>query len=294
MVALKISIVVPSFNQVRWLRGCIESILSQNYANLELIVMDGGSTDGSVEIIESYADRISYWQSQPDGGQYCAIEDGLNRATGEVLGWLNADDLYLPWTLRTIASVFSQLPEVEWLTSNSPMITSAGGIAFAGGICRVVSKDAFLDGLYVPGASNSLGVIVQEGTFWRRSLWERTMPRFTTVAPLAGDFELWSRFFKTADIHNLALPLAAMTRHREQRSNAAENYREEAKRVLCDCRKEEWRSPWRAGLARFGFPRRTLRGLTRRICAYQVNAVEPVYDSQGYFERWRIKTLAVW
>lgn len=288
-----ISIVVPSFNQGRWLRVCLESILSQNYSDIELIVMDGGSTDGSVDIIQTYEDRIAYWQSEPDGGQYRAIEEGLNRATGEIFAWLNADDLYLPWTLRTVASVFGQLPEVEWLTSNFPLMVDSDGVIYSGGICRVVSKDAFLDGLYIPGDPGSLGVIVQEGTFWRRSLWERTIPRFTLAAPLAGDFELWRGFFETADIYNLAMPLAAMTRHFDQRSNQAATYREQAEGVLSVEGRKKYQN-LRARIARHFFPRRLVRPLARRVCAYPVKVVEPELGSQGYLSNWRVRTLDLW
>jgi glycosyltransferase involved in cell wall biosynthesis len=90
----KVSIVMPSFNQVQFIERSILSVLNQSYPNVELIVMDGGSTDGSVEIIKQYQDRISYWESEPDRGQAHAINKGLAIATGEWVGWQNSDDLF--------------------------------------------------------------------------------------------------------------------------------------------------------------------------------------------------------
>ena len=102
-----ISIVTPSFNQARFLERTIRSVLDQEYPRLEYIVMDGGSTDGSLEIIERHADRLAYWTSGPDGGQAAAINTGWRRATGEVVAWLNSDDFYLPGSLLEIGEAFA-------------------------------------------------------------------------------------------------------------------------------------------------------------------------------------------
>lgn len=94
-----LSVIVPSFNQAQYLEETLLSILDQNYPGLELIVIDGGSTDGSVDIIKKYADRMAYWVSEPDRGQSHAINKGFAKATGEWIAWMNSDDCYLPGTL---------------------------------------------------------------------------------------------------------------------------------------------------------------------------------------------------
>jgi glycosyltransferase involved in cell wall biosynthesis len=105
------TIVTPSFNQGRFLERTIRSVLEQGYPNLEYIVMDGGSTDDSVEIIERYADRLAYWASGPDGGQSAAINSGWRMAHGEIIAWQNSDDVYLPGALHAAGRAFLEHAE---------------------------------------------------------------------------------------------------------------------------------------------------------------------------------------
>ena len=112
----RISVITPSYNQGEYLEATLRSVLDQDYEELEYVVIDGGSTDGSVQIIERYASRLAYWVSEPDRGHAHALNKGFERATGDILCWINSSDMYYPWTLRTVAEVFTQLPGVEWIT----------------------------------------------------------------------------------------------------------------------------------------------------------------------------------
>jgi glycosyltransferase involved in cell wall biosynthesis len=114
---LKFSIVTPSYNQGRFLETCIRSVLDQEYPDLEYFVMDGGSADGSLEIIKRYADRLTGWRSRPDGGHKDAVQDGFDCSTGEIMGWLNSDDKHAPWALAAADAVFRQFPDVQWITA---------------------------------------------------------------------------------------------------------------------------------------------------------------------------------
>lgn len=112
----RISIVIPSYNQGRFIADAIESVLGQNYGDLELIVMDGGSTDQTVEVLRRYDDRLTDWVSEPDGGQSDAINRGLARTTGDVLGWLCCDDILTDGALATVGRYFAEHADCQWLT----------------------------------------------------------------------------------------------------------------------------------------------------------------------------------
>src|SRR5882757_342896 len=111
----RISIITPSYNQAAYIEQTICSVLGQGYSNLEYIIIDGGSTDGSVDIIRKYENRLAYWVSEKDRGQTHAINKGLERATGEIIGYLNSDDYYLDGALAGIADVFGRHPDLDLL-----------------------------------------------------------------------------------------------------------------------------------------------------------------------------------
>lgn len=117
----KISIVTPSFQQAQYLEQTILSVLGQNYQPLEFIVIDGGSTDGSVDVIRKYEHRISYWVSEKDRGQAHAINKGLAQATGDIVAYLNSDDLYLPEAFSKVVQYFREHPECDWLCGDTIM-----------------------------------------------------------------------------------------------------------------------------------------------------------------------------
>lgn len=122
----KITIITPSFNQGQFLEETILSVLNQNYPNLEYMVIDGGSTDNSVDIIKKYSSRLSYWISEKDKGQSDAINKGLKHATGDIFNWLNSDDYYEPGTLKKIAEAFMSDENITCVTARERRITADG------------------------------------------------------------------------------------------------------------------------------------------------------------------------
>lgn len=108
---LVVSIITPSFNQAQFLEEAILSVFNQDYPHVEYIIIDGGSTDGSIDIIRKYERRLKYWVSEPDSGQSEAINKGWNKSTGDIIAWLNSDDTYCPGALRAVAEVFEKNPE---------------------------------------------------------------------------------------------------------------------------------------------------------------------------------------
>ena len=124
----KISIVVPSFNQGEFLGECLRSIIDQQYPALELIVIDGGSTDASVSIIESVSEQLDYWVSEPDGGQSAAINKGFGKASGQLVAWLNSDDYYLPGTLEAVARAYEANPEAPFYFGDGLRVDRSGSV----------------------------------------------------------------------------------------------------------------------------------------------------------------------
>lgn len=218
-----ISVVIPSYNYARYLTDCLESILSQGYPELELIVLDGGSTDGTVDILRRYRDRIAFWRSAPDGGNYAAIEEGLNRASGDILTWLNADDMFHPGALNLIARVFAANPEVEWLTGRPNSFDEGGRQKHLLSFLPMNSRAKYL-------ANEEL--IQQEGTFWRRALWLRSGAFIDRSLTLAADLELWARFFRSARLFTVDALVAGFRDHPQQKSKDKVGYTAEADRVL--------------------------------------------------------------
>jgi hypothetical protein len=215
----RISVITPSLNQGAFLEEAILSVLNQNYPNLEYIVVDGGSTDGSIEIIKRYAHRLTWWVSEPDDGHYNAINKGFARTTGEIMAWLNSDDKYLPWTLSTVADVLSTLPQVEWVTSLFHMFWDEQGRAVQCEAHPGFSRELILRGGTLLGSGwPSWAFIQQESTFWRRSLWTRVGSQIDTQWSLAGDFDLWMRFAREAEVYSVPLPLAGFRRHAQQKT----------------------------------------------------------------------------
>jgi glycosyltransferase involved in cell wall biosynthesis len=122
---IRISVIIPSFNQGQFIEETLRSVIDQNYPALELLVIDGGSTDGTVEILRKYSDRITFWESTPDRGQSHAINKGLARATGDVWSYLNSDDLLCEGALGRVADCFAD-PSIDWLAAVSSTFDEVG------------------------------------------------------------------------------------------------------------------------------------------------------------------------
>lgn len=212
----RFSIVTPSFNQGEFLEETICSVLDQAYPDLEYVVMDGGSSDNSVEVIQRYAGHLTYWTSGKDSGHYDAIVKGFAYTSGDVMAWINSDDKYTPWAFSVVAEIFATFPHIEWLTTAYPLVWDRHGRAVECSYRGGFDRRAFMRGANLPqGRWHGGAFIQQESTFWRRSLWERAGATIDN-STIAGDFELWARFFGHAALHTVKAPLAGFRVHGDQ------------------------------------------------------------------------------
>jgi glycosyltransferase involved in cell wall biosynthesis len=210
-VSLSISLVTPNYNYGRTLARTLDSVLAQNYPALDYLVLDDGSTDDSVEILRRRRGAFR-WDRHANRGQYPTINRGFAETTGEIMGWINSDDILLPWTLQTVAEIFTAFPEVEWITG-APAVIQNDAIHEVGPT-RPFAQTALRLGCYGGG---SWGVVQQESTFWRRRLWERAGPLREDLR-FAADFELWTRFARHAELAASATVLGGFTIHANNRS----------------------------------------------------------------------------
>lgn len=209
---LKISIVTACYNHASFVGETIESILSQNYPNLEYIVIDDGSTDGSWEVIQRYCSRLSHCE-RLEGYRdtpVVALNHGFEKTTGEIMLYLNSDDILLPKSLFVIAKIFQEHPDVEWLTGMATTINERSEIINS----KLRRKHRF-DYL-----SDNWKVIQQESTSWRRSLWERAGGFLNGEKRWAFDTELWTRFFPLTTHHHAATPIGAFRCGQQSKSIA--------------------------------------------------------------------------
>lgn len=177
----RISVVTPSYNQGRFLEETIRSVLLQGYPNLEYIIIDGGSTDNSVEIIKKYQPYLAYWVSEADKGQAHAINKGLKISTGSILGWVNSDDLYARGTLKKIAQTFQRSKSCTLVHGNRILLNENSKVT---GFSPLLPFDP---------KTNSYN-ISSETTFWRREAMEK-VGLLKESLQFAMDLEFFSRLY---------------------------------------------------------------------------------------------------
>ncbi len=220
-MSFSISIITPSYNQAAYLEETLRSVLAQNYPQLEYLVVDGASTDGSVAIIEKYADRLAWWVSEADGGQAEAINKGFARATGEIVAWLNSDDYYLPVTLTKVAALFEQNPAVGIVFGDVLSVDGAGNPINVQRFAPYVLEDLM-----------AFRIISQPAVFMRRSVLEKAGYLDDSFHFLL-DHHLWLRVAQLAPMLYLPETFSVARYHDDAKNIAqAEKFGREAFKIL--------------------------------------------------------------
>ncbi len=225
----KISVITACYNGEKYIEQTLSSVLNQGYPNLEYIVIDGASKDRTFEIIKNYRHQLSYFVSEPDDGQYHAIQKGLEMATGDIMCWLNADDIMMPWTLSVVGEVFSNFPDVQWVTGQPSFLNRLGQLTSVYGANPTYPRHFIANGWY---SRHLGGFLQQESMFWRKSLFDKAGGLDCSL-DLAADYELWTRFARHADLTPISIPLSSFRKlPNEQRSSvSAQKYDQETKDV---------------------------------------------------------------
>jgi Glycosyl transferase family 2 len=211
----KITVVTPSFNQGQFIEETIRSVLYQGYPNLEYFIIDGGSIDNTVEILKKYESKISYWVSEKDKGQTHAINKGFERATGSIYAYLNSDDVYMPYTLKLIAEIFTKFNEVQWLTGYKTHLNANYVFSPDVNATYLFDRKFFRKGLHILPI---LGWNQQPSTFWTSQLHKKSGNQFNELIDGNMDINLWIRFSEHERLFFLSALLAAMRKHPEQKS----------------------------------------------------------------------------
>lgn len=257
----KISIITPSFNQAEFLERTICSVLDQNYPNLEYIIVDGGSTDGSVDIIRRYESRISYWVSEPDRGQAHAINKGLRRATGDWVGWQNSDDIYYSAAFDWLIAAIRSQPQVDFVVGDMNLITRADS---------VVRDIRYVQPTYISVLAEGM-VLANQAAFWRRGLHAK-IGYLDESFDCMFDREWFLRLLESRPtVAHVPHILGALRLHDDTKtSTRAAVFEAEEKRILAGREQSAWVKRF-VQLRRFwltlclGHYRYLLRGIVRRL-----------------------------
>lgn len=184
-----VSIVTPSFNQARYLEETVLSVLEQDYPSIEYLIVDGGSTDGSLDIIQKYTKRLAWWVSEPDLGQTDAINKGFKHAKGAIYAWLNSDDAYLPGAISEAVAFLNENPEVGMVYGDAHLIADDGNIIGRFPARQTDYKRLLRGYVHIP----------QQTAFFRSNLWHQVGPLDPTYY-FAMDYDLWVRLARITEL----------------------------------------------------------------------------------------------
>lgn len=210
MKAPLVSIVTPSYNQAPFLEATIRSVLEQDYPNIEYIIIDGGSTDGSLEIIKKYAGRLAFWSSEKDRGQTDALNKGFARASGDIMAWINSDDTYTPGAIHEAVESMQAHPEMGLVYGDANFIDDQGEVIGRFPAAQTDYRRLRQGYVHIP----------QQAAFFRGDLWRQVGPLDPSFF-FAMDYDLWVRIAKQAPLLYLSRTWANFRLHGDSKTMIA-------------------------------------------------------------------------
>ena len=279
----RISIVTPNYNYEQYLETTIRSVLLQGYPNIEFIIQDDGSTDGSTQLIKRYEAYLTYWASEPNSGQSLVINRGLHRSTGSILAYINSDDYYAPDAFGIAARVFHQEPEVDLINGRCRLIDQYG-IKIGEQFGDITRLDEVLDLWNVWWNKRQF---VQPETFWRRRIWEK-VGDFRTDLHVVFDWEYWCRMLRAgAIVRRVDAEFACFRFQPSQKTEDAKRVADEELAVV-----KQWL--WDPNIPLALDKRRMLQGHWLFDCEFRKVADASVIQGQSTLIRWfRLMRIAI-
>jgi len=236
---MKFSIVTPVYNMERWIAETIESVLNQQGDfSVEYIVVNDSSDDATGKIVDGYVKKITE-RTYPircteitmrhikrmRRGMYSAINDGLASSSGDILAWINADDIYQPDAFKNMQKAFTVFPHIQWLKGITGTINEYSE-KIRPGVCNIYNRDFLKEGIY----GREAYFVEQDSIFWRKSLWEKVGPIPDSLS-YAGDYWLWMQFARFADLVSMKTPLSYFRKREGQKSKDISAYKQEQRAI---------------------------------------------------------------
>jgi len=218
---------MPVYNGEKYIEYAIKSVINQSYKNIQFILVDGGSTDGTMEIVNKYTEFFETIISEKDKGMYDAINKGFSHSDGELMLWLNSDDYLFENAIETAVMVMKKHPSIKWMKGRNAFLDQNNTIRKIA-CFKSYYKSLLKLGLY---RTNGLGSVMQETTFWHRDLYEKAGNHINTNYKVASDYELWVRFAKFETLYSLNTLLGAFRQHGAQLSGDINAYEKECNEI---------------------------------------------------------------
>jgi len=224
---MKVTIVMPVYNGEQYIEYAIKSVTNQSYKNIQFILVDGGSTDSTMDIVNRYADSFEIIISEKDKGMYDAINKGFSRSDGELMLWLNSDDYLFENAIETAVMIMKKYPTVKWMKGRNVYLDQNNTIR------KIACFTSYYQSLLQSGLYRTSGVgsIMQETTFWHRDLYKEAGNHINTEYKVASDYELWVRFSKFESLYSVNTILGAFRQHEGQLSADINAYEKECNSI---------------------------------------------------------------